>query len=63
MSTSKPIEDIWGDGKPEKPNGMAYFRCKNHPERIGVVDLGIDAPNRYPCRQCYKIILQNRLKK
>ena len=55
--------DAKAENGPKEPNGLAYFRCKNHPDHIGVVDLGIGAENRYPCRQCFQIIKQNRLKK
>ena len=34
--------------------------CKNHPNRIGFVDLGKDADNRYPCRECYLEIIKFR---
>jgi len=62
MSTTKPIDDIWGEEIDAK-NGEGFYRCRNHPERIGFVDLGIDAPNRYPCRECYDLIVQDRPKK
>lgn len=37
-----------------------YFHCSVHPEEMGVVDLGIDVENRYPCRQCYEEIVRQR---
>ncbi len=39
-----------------------YFRCAEHPDIGGCIDLGIDAPNRYPCKDCYaKIVLKRKL--
>ncbi|MDD5328335.1 MAG: hypothetical protein PHY02_11085 [Phycisphaerae bacterium] len=40
-----------------------YFRCAEHPDRMGFVDLGIEnAENRYPCKDCYaKIVLKRKL--
>ena len=46
MKRSKETcEDIWGDGR--------EYNCANHSERMGFVDLGVEEPNRYPCRECY----------
>lgn len=50
----KPLTDIWGDGSDSK----GETNCKNHPDRIGFVDLGVDNKenNRYPCYECYSEI-------
>ncbi len=50
----KPLTDIWGDGSDSEETN-----CKNHPDKIGFVDLG-DVENRYPCYECYAEICAER---
>lgn len=55
--SQEPLSDeqVWG--------GKIYFTCANHPDRIGFKDLGMNAPNRYPCHECYTEIIRERQKK
>jgi len=36
------------------------FYCKNHPDRIGQVDVGEGEENRYPCWDCYHALCRER---
>jgi len=48
---NKPLTDeqMWGCAT--DPTGET--NCKNHPRRMGFVDLGQNTENRYPCYDCY----------
>ena len=56
----EPLTDgqVWGGGT----DSEGETNCKNHPERIGFVDLGTDAKNRYPCYECYAAVCAGRKK-
>lgn len=37
-----------------------YFHCAVHPDKMGVKDLGMNEENRYPCKECYEEIVEQR---